>query len=78
MNEMQNIEYKNSEEVIEQIKSITIDCITSNEINKRLTFNFDHGIVQNDKKCSIEFIYGDIKTCILTFDFEGCELSIVY
>ena len=76
MNAMSNIEYKNSEEVIEQINSITIDCVTSNAANKRLTFNFDHGIVQKDK-CSIEFIYGDTKTCILTFDFKGYELSIV-
>ena len=73
---MPNIEYKNYEEVIKQINNITIDCVTSNATNKRFTFNFDHGIPQRDK-CSIEFKDGDIKTCILIFDFEGYELSIV-
>ena len=76
MNNMPIIETISSEEVIEQINSITIDCVTSNATNKRFTFNFDHGIPQRDK-CSIEFKDGDIKTCILTFDFKGYELSIV-
>lgn len=74
---MPNIEYKNSEEVIEQINSITFDCITSNEINKRITFNFANGICQKDK-CYMEFINGDTTTCVLTFSFKECELSIVY
>lgn len=43
---MPNIEYKNSEEVIEQINSITIDCVTSNATNKRITFNLKSLLAQ--------------------------------
>lgn len=71
------IETISSEEVIEQINSITIDCITSNRTNRRLTFNFGHSIGRKDK-CSMEIINDcGTKTCILTFDFKGYELSIV-
>lgn len=65
----------NDEEIIKQVDSIAIDVTLTNGKYKRLTFNFEEGLIDKERT-TIEFEYGIKNKCTLTFDFKGYELTI--
>lgn len=74
--DINKIEIKsNDEEIIKQVDSIAIDVTLTNGKSKRLTFNFEEGLIDKERT-TIEFEYGTKNKCTLTFDFEGYELTI--
>ena len=73
---IQKIEIKsNDEEIIKQVDSIAIDVTLTNGKSKRLTFNFEEGLIDKERT-NIEFEYGIKNKCTLTFDFKKYELII--
>lgn len=74
--DINKIEIKsNDEEIIKQVDSIAIDVTLTNGKSKRLTFNFEEGLIDKERT-TIEFEYDTKNKCTLTFDFKKYELII--